>query len=78
MEPTATAGAPDELVRPLQGPSTAGVGFGVAQAIQIWAPRGLIGLEGAMRKPEEVLVMQLLLERDWSQRRILSPAVFTL
>jgi hypothetical protein len=36
-------------------PSTAGVGFGVAQTISPRAPRGLIGLEGVMQTPEEVL-----------------------
>jgi transposase len=51
-------------------PSTAGVGFGVAQTISPRAPRGLIGLEGVMQTPEEVLVMRQLLERGWSRRRI--------
>lgn len=31
---------------------------------------GLIGLESALQTPEEVLVMQHLLERGWSRRRI--------
>jgi len=32
--------------------------FGVARARRICAPRGLIGLEGSMQTPEEVIVMR--------------------
>jgi len=70
MKPTATAGMLEAVVSPQQEPSTAGVGFGVAQASRPRALRGLIGLEGAMQTPEEVLVMRQLLERGWSRRRI--------
>ena len=70
MKPTATAVMLEAVVSPQQEPSTAGVGFGVAQASRPRALRGLIGLEGAMQTPEEVLVMRQLLERGWSRRRI--------
>ena len=38
----------------------------MAQPTSARAPRGLIGLEGAMQTPEEVLVMRQLLERQGS------------
>jgi transposase len=70
MKPTATAGMLEAVVSPKQEPSTAGVGFGVAQASRPRGLRELIGLEGVMQTPEEVLVMRQLLERGWNRRRI--------
>jgi transposase len=70
IKPTATAGMLEAVVSPQQEPSTAGVGFGMAQASRPRALRGLNSLEGAMQTPEEVLVMRQLLERGWIRRRI--------
>jgi hypothetical protein len=62
-EAKAGLGGLAEAMSAKPAPSTAGVGFGVAQTISPRAPRGLIGLEGVMQTPEEVLVMRQLLER---------------
>ncbi len=64
------AGAADGVQSHQERPSTAGVGFGIAQVCRPHASRGLIDLEGPMQTPEEVLVMRQLLERGWSRRRI--------